>query len=215
MVKGNIDYHEELLEILPRPYKDWFELENLYLKKLVRKNSKFLDVGCGDGRTLKQIRFLTKNLFGIDHNKSAVNKAKINLKETNAKVILAEARKLPFPKNYFDFVYTNSFSNFWEDKLESLEEIRRVLKKEGRVVLSAYSEDSLKERLKLYKRLEVPIKEVRKDGAVIFDFDDSLGDNISEQFTKNQLISFFEKVKMKVLEIKKIGVGYICILSKS
>ena len=63
--------------------------------------------------------------------------------------------------------------------------MKRVLKKEGRIIISVYSDKALDERLNLYRKLKFKIKEVRKNGAVIFD--DPLSEGISEQFSRNQI----------------------------
>ena len=96
-------------------------------------------------------------------------------------------------------------------KEKALNEMKRVVKKSGGIIISVFSEDALPERLKLYKKLKTPIKEIKKDGTVIFGFG---GDNISEQFSKKQLKEMFRKAGLKLEEIKKVGIGYLCKLSK-
>jgi thymidylate synthase len=75
-----------------------------------------------------------------------------------------------------------------------------------------YSEDALEKRLKIYKKAKVKIKEIKDNGNVIFDEDSK--DNISEQFSKEDLLKIFEKVNLKVNEIKRVDIAYLCKLSK-
>ena len=217
MPKTNIGYHEELIKNLPESYKRWFGEEERYLRKYIRKDSKVLCVACGDGREINYIANIAGKIIGIDHDPIAVKHAKDNFKEKkNVKIILAEATKLPFRNESFPYVTCMaSFTNLGKNKIPSLKEMRRIVKANGRIILSAFSEDAMPERMKLYKKFDQKygmIKEIRKDGTVIFD--KSLGDNISEQFSEKQLRSFFDEVELKVEEIKKVGIGYICRLSK-
>lgn len=109
-------------------------VRNSALPNLFNKGEIVLDVGCGDGVVAD---FLQKNVgvkvIGIDISKEAVNKAK-NL-GVEAKLYSSEER-FPFSDNVFDAV-------FWGDNIEHLfspmsclKEIRRVLKKGGRLVIS-------------------------------------------------------------------------------
>lgn len=89
--------------------------------------------------------------------------------------------------------------------------IKRVLKKSGKLVISTYSEDAFEERMKGYKASGVNIREV-KEGTVIFN--ESLGDNISEQFTKRQLEDIFFQANLQIKDITKTGISYLCKLTK-
>ena len=218
MPKTNIEYYEELIKNLPASYKKWFDEEERYLKKYIKKGSKVLCVACGDGREINYIIDMAGEIVGIDHDPIAVKHAKINFKnKTNAKIMLAEATELSFEDNSFDYVTCmGSFTNFGENKIPALKEMKRVLRDNGKIILSAFSENAMPERMKIYKKFGKAygkkIKEIKKDGTVIFD--ESLGDNISEQFSEKQLRGFFDEVRLKVEEIKKVGIGYICRLSK-
>src|SRR3989338_452160 len=212
-MKRNIDYWENLLINLPKSYKKLFEKEKKYLQKIITKDASVLDVGCGNGRSIFDILPKTKNVTGIDHDNKAVADAKNNFsKYSSIKIIKADAAQLPFDSEEFDFVICMiTFANFADKKFKALEEMRRVLKDSGKIIISVFSENALEERMRVYKTLGVKIKEV-KNGTVIFD--ESLGDNISEQFTKEQLENIFSKVNLKIEDIKKVDIAYLCTLVK-
>ena len=212
-MKRNIDYWENLLINLPKSYKKWFEKEKKYLQKIITKDASVLDVGCGNGRSIFDILPKTKNVTGIDHDNKAVADAKNNFsKYSSIKIIKADAAQLPFDSEEFDFVICMiTFANFADKKFKALEEMRRVLKDSGKIIISVFSENALEERMRVYKTSGVKIKEV-KNGTVIFD--ESLGDSISEQFTKEQLENIFSRSNLKIENITKVNIAYLCTLIK-
>ena len=212
-MKRNIDYWENLLINLPKSYKKLFEKEKKYLQKIITKDASVLDVGCGNGRSIFDILPKTKNVTGIDHDNKAVADAKNNFsKYSSIKIIKADAAQLPFDSEEFDFVICMiTFANFADKKFKALEEMRSVLKDSGKIIISVFSENALEERMRVYKTSGVKIKEV-KNGTVIFD--ESLGDSISEQFTKEQLENIFSRSNLKIENITKVNIAYLCTLIK-
>ena len=215
MAKKNIDYWEGLLKNLPELYKKSLEREEDYLINNIKKDSNVLEIGCGGGRNLKQLLPITKNLVGIDHDKTAVDLAKKKFKDiSEVKILLENAKKLRFKDNSFDYVICMiTFANFGQDKFKILKEMKRVVKKDGFILISVFSENAFEERMKAYKYYKAPIKEIK--GTTII-FKDSLGDgdNISEQFSKEELKKIFEDVDLKIIEIKNIGILNVCKLKK-
>lgn len=213
MVDKNIDYWDKVTCESPIVYKKSFDEEEKYLIKNIKKNSKILEIGCGTGRSLRQIVNLTQDITAIDHEKEAITKSKKNFRKyQNVKILLADARSLPFNDNFFDTVICmTTFSNFGDYKIKILNEIYRVAKNKGIVIISMYGDNAFDERMKIYKKLKSPIKKVI--GTTVY-FDEKIGDNISEQFSKKQLIEIFNKTKLKIIEIKRAGIFYICKLKK-
>ncbi len=118
---------------------------------------------------------------------------------------------MPFPDESFDFVVCmTTFANFADKKFIVIDEMKRVLKSSGKIVISVFSEDAFSERMALYKTVGVRIKEVKGTTVV---FDESLGDNISEQFTKTELENIFLKENLVIEDITKVNIAYLCTLS--
>jgi ubiquinone/menaquinone biosynthesis C-methylase UbiE len=124
----NFDYHEAVFENLPLSYKKWMDEEKVVLRKTVSKNAKVLEVGCGDGRSLKDIVDISSQLTGIDIDKNAVIYAKKYFKKyPSVKIFQANAKHLSFKDNTFDFVICmTSFVNFDKDKVKILKEMRKT-----------------------------------------------------------------------------------------
>lgn len=205
-------YWANILDNLPESYKKWFEEEKRYFQKAMTFDAQVLEVGCGYGRSMQDILLITQNIIGIDHDDKAVSEARNNFsKNPSVKIIKAEATNLPFKNAKFDFVICmTTFANFSDKKFVVLEETKRVLRKNGKIIISVFSEDALEERMKAYKAAKLSVKKV-KNGTVVFD--KSLGDNISEQFTKNQLEEVFHRAGLKIEDMTKVNIAYLCSLA--
>ncbi len=92
-----------------------------------------LDLACGTGLYLKnQIQyFQTGNIVwhGIDASEEMLDKARINVKH----VILSKglAEELPYENETFDYIVNNYSFHHFEQKSKVLDEVKRVLKKNG------------------------------------------------------------------------------------
>lgn len=105
------------------------------------KGDRVLDVGCGGGATLKRLSLLVPEgkLFGIDYSETSVALSR----ETNAEeirsgrteILPASVEALPFPEDSFDKIITVESFYFWQKPVESLAEVRRVLKSGGSFLL--------------------------------------------------------------------------------
>jgi len=213
MALKNIDVWEKLLDDTPDSYKKWFKEEKEYLRKNITKNSKVLEVGCGEGRSIKDVLERTSNVTGIDHDKKAVSDAKSNLKNyPNVNILKADAKDLPFENSSFDYVICmTTFANFDKQKVKALIEMKRVVKDKGNIIISVFSEDAFKERMKMYKKFNMPIKQIINNKVI---FTEELENVVSEQFSKEELLELFNKTGLKVVEIIKLDIAYICKLKK-
>lgn len=209
---SNLDYWVTATVNPSKAYEQWYKEEEKYLQNNIEINSFVLDVACGNGRNLKQIENISNNLFGLDHDPTAEKAFYELFPNKNAKFVLGKAENMPFKNNYFDVVMCiGSFANFGELKYKILDEIKRVLKDNGQIILSLYSENAFEERMGLYKKYNVPILKI--DGTTVH-FDPSLGDTISEQFSKEQLKNIFDKVNLKIANIKELDIAYLITLRK-
>lgn len=99
-----------------------------------------LEIGHGNAGHLKSIMSLAKNLryTGIDISETMHNEArKLNKEfENQADFVLYEGKKLPFQDGTFNKIFTVNTVYFWENPVEFLNEIYRVLKDDGTFVLT-------------------------------------------------------------------------------
>lgn len=103
------------------------------------KGKTILDIGCWTGQFEKLVAKHTKSITGIDPNKEAISFAKKHIK--NATFVVSTAEKLPFKKNAFDTVTIMDVIEHVPvgEEIQVFEEINRVLKSKGTLVLSTPS----------------------------------------------------------------------------
>lgn len=111
--------------------KKWKTLEKL----LPDLKGKLLDIGCADGTTIDYIsqKFPFLNITGIDYYKKAIDFAKKT--KPHIKFIHADVHSLPFKKNDFDIITSVEVLEHLENPQKALEEIYRVLRPGGFMIL--------------------------------------------------------------------------------
>lgn len=121
--------------------------ENLDLPK----GSRVLDAGCGEGATAE---FLAEKysfkVEGVDLLDFNIQKAKRRAESSDVDLNfhVGDYSKLEYPDNYFDGIYTLETLVHSPDYKKTLQEFRRVLKKNGKLVLFEYSMPDKKEMSK-------------------------------------------------------------------
>ena len=120
-------------------------MQTIDLKKMqLKPNSKFLDLGCGEGRHCFGAYMSEEiDVFGFDMSLSDVGKAKENFDQFNENTStkscnfgVADAKKLPFKDNTFDFIICSEVLEHIIDYQSALSEINRILKPEGKLAVS-------------------------------------------------------------------------------
>jgi ubiquinone/menaquinone biosynthesis C-methylase UbiE len=102
-----------------------------------------LDVGCGGGQTIQKLAVLAKEgaVYGVDYAKGSVAASRAK----NAQLIRAgrvqihhgSVSRLPFPGNKFNLITAVETQYYWPDLPNDLQEIRRVLKPGGTLLVIA------------------------------------------------------------------------------
>jgi SAM-dependent methyltransferase len=110
----------------------------------INPGERILDLGCGTGSLIQHLLPMTPEIqvFGIDSCPEMLEIAKQKLpKFVDLKV--GSADKLSFPNNYFDVVVSTSAFHFFRDPSQSLQEAKRILKPNGRLVITDWCYDYL------------------------------------------------------------------------
>ncbi|HTX03439.1 MAG TPA: class I SAM-dependent methyltransferase [Candidatus Acidoferrales bacterium] len=91
-----------------------------------------LDVACGTGLASEPLLKRGLQVTGVDTSESMLDKARIRLKE--ARLVVGDAEKLPFPDHSFDLVVCAQAIH-WMDQSKAIAEMARVVAKDGRVAI--------------------------------------------------------------------------------
>lgn len=120
-------------------FQYFWHTQKIKLAKRILSSLKFnncLDVGCASGYMISQIAKIFPNAkyIGVDIYDKAIEYAKKAYPNINFKV--ASADRLPFEDNTFDVILFYETIEHVENPQECLKEIRRVLKKDGTLILT-------------------------------------------------------------------------------
>ncbi|MGV8142309.1 MAG: class I SAM-dependent methyltransferase [Candidatus Pacearchaeota archaeon] len=105
------------------------------------KNSKVLEIGVGNGKTLKAIlRIKPKELIAIDISREAIGITKNQFRNEKIIFLKSDVRELNFKENYFDVivVYYTLNNLIEKDRKKAVREIYRVLKPKGVVLFQDF-----------------------------------------------------------------------------
>lgn len=91
-----------------------------------------LDIGCGTGALLEQLQPRSREAWGIDNSREALQFCR---KRGLTNLVLADATRLPFVSDYFDLVTAIGIIEHVRDDEALLFQIRRVLKPGGALIL--------------------------------------------------------------------------------
>jgi len=104
-----------------------------------------LDIGCGNGRHLIPAAEKCRLAIGFDISIKMLEVARKNLGEKgmrNVMLVRGDARRLPFPDDFFDgILFIAALHNIKgrDGRIKALEEVKRVLKPDGRALISVWS----------------------------------------------------------------------------
>ncbi len=111
------------------------------------KNKRVLDIASGEGYGSALLAAAAREVVGVDISNQAVNHAREKYKGVgNLSFIQGECKKVPCPDGSFDVVVSFETLEHTRDQAEFLSEIKRVLVKDGILVISTpnkkiYSDD--------------------------------------------------------------------------
>jgi ubiquinone/menaquinone biosynthesis C-methylase UbiE len=110
-----------------------------------------LDIGFGGGVTIEEMakKIDTGKIYGVDFSQAMVDRSKRKFKKLiqagKVSIEFGDVSQLPFDDKTFDKVCTVNTIYFWNDTSVSLREIRRTMKKGGKLIISIRSADKMKD----------------------------------------------------------------------
>jgi SAM-dependent methyltransferase len=99
-----------------------------------------LEIGCGRGEYLAKMRNLGWNVRGVDVSQEAIDFARSHYQ---LEVCVAGADHLPYDDAFFDIVFLKHVLEHLREPIAAMQEIRRVLKPNGRILITTPNTNSL------------------------------------------------------------------------
>ena len=157
------------------------------------ESGRLLDVGTGPGYLLYEIHKLNPNieLYGLDISNSMVAQASRNLADIKVDLQCGNIRATNYKGDYFDLITCSGSFYLWDNPIESLEEIHRILKFGGAAYLYETHRDIDKQ--KLWQKMRENLKGdnlIRKFLAPRFFIK-----QIGMTYAKKEIIEIIEKTR--------------------
>ena len=139
--RENITYHLKNFEKLVS------KLDHLLFKEMLSKNFKnkvCLEIGPGSGAHSALLKYYGAKIISMDitFERCLSTDTKLNLIDGDHLVINSSAEKIPLKDSCVDFVYSNGVLHHADNTENCFTEINRVLKKNGKSIISLYCRSS-------------------------------------------------------------------------
>lgn len=122
-----------------------FAKRALYIFEEVAKTKPrtVLDMGCGRGFYSHALIFFpsVRRVEGVDVNEAYLRTARMHCTDKRIKLRKASVYRLPFPGNTFDTIIFSEVLEHLENENKALQELRRVLKKNGSLLITVPNGD--------------------------------------------------------------------------
>lgn len=133
-----------------------------YLSVLgIAKNRTILDIACGAGYGTRLIASTAKKVWGVDYSTEAIDYAKDHYSATNIKYLVGDAHNIPLDNESVDVVVSLETIEHLKNPEKFIKEVKRVLKKGGKFVVSTPNDDEFIEGNKFHLH-EFDLKELKK-----------------------------------------------------
>ena len=169
------------------------------------------DIGCGNGRHLIPAASHCKKAVGIDISRELLNitQDKIrNSKLDNISLIHSDANNIPVKNNTFDaLLFIASLHNIKgkEKRIQSLKEIKRILKKDGKALISVWSRWQDKYRKQFFKKWFKQNTEGEFGDIDIYWRQHGLNiPRFYHLYSKKEFINDLSETGLEILEIKDV-----------
>ena len=163
----------------------------------MKKNCSVLEIGCGIGLDSFLMAKHGLRLTSIDLTHIAVKTASERFcrGQLDTDFVVADAENLPFPDQCFDYVYSFGVLHHVSDTERSLDEVYRVLKKNGEARVMLYNRISLNELV--HQLTRIPFEDADEVCPV------------ARRFTKAEVRKMMARFSQVTMELKyAFGEGY-------
>jgi ubiquinone/menaquinone biosynthesis C-methylase UbiE len=151
---------QEYADLAPRYDRRW----SFYVEATIREtmsrvelkpHDRVLDLGCGTGSLIRSMldRVPEVDIVGLDPSAEMLRVARAKLSDA-VELVTGSADSLPFPNESFDVVISTSAFHYFRQPTMVIQEAKRILKPNGRLIITDWCVDYLTCRiLDIYLRL--------------------------------------------------------------
>ena len=121
------------------------------------ENGVGLDVACGTGFITRHLAQKMRLVYGIDISKGMLDKATEYAQEKgigNIRFARSMAERLPFPDDLFDGVTCSGALHTFQDTVEALSEMARVMKRGARLAVLTFVKQGISTLEVIFERME-------------------------------------------------------------
>lgn len=137
-------YYEELWQELPEQLEPPDrELRLNLMRAQVRPGERVLDLGCGDGWATAELVRLSAVPVGVEVAAAALERARRHHPDLEFRLAEIDG-ELPLPDNALDVVWASDVIEHVADTARWLSEVRRVLRPQGRLLLTTPNHSRLR-----------------------------------------------------------------------
>jgi len=171
----------------------------------------FLEAGCGRGRIMDKVLPHCKRIIGVDYSPTMVRVCYERFRSNpGVRIYEEDISGMHFPNGFFDMVTLafNTLGNIDTGKEGVLLELKRVLKPDGDLLISAYSEKAGDIQRETYQMLGLEI--LKEDCGRIY-----TGEGlVSQRFSKEELYAWLRVCGLNG-EIEPLtDIGYFAVAGK-
>jgi ubiquinone/menaquinone biosynthesis C-methylase UbiE len=123
-----------------------------------------LDVGCGNGYVLSRYAKGGAEVYGVDLTQAGIDlcRRRFELSGIRGSFTVGSAEDLPYPSDTFDVVCSMGVLHHTPDTPKAVDEIFRVLKPGGRLIVMFYHRNSAKYRVNLFLRKLLQFRSIQQ-----------------------------------------------------
>jgi len=124
-------------------------IEHLHRYSLAKefcRNKTILDIACGEGYGSNLISEVAEHIYAIDIDQEAINNAKEKYIKKNLEFKCSSIENIPLENNSVDVILCFETIEHVSDYIKALKELKRVLKKEGLLIISTPNKTNYTDR---------------------------------------------------------------------
>ena len=151
----------------------------------------YLEFGCGDGGFLKHVLEQNesfKSVTAVDINLESVKQARTTLEAFNVHFMVQENLPLGLEANQFDTITLSNTLHHLRDKTAVLSELKRLIKRDGQIIITEMISNDLTEAEQTYCRFHALRAEVDRLHGVFHE----------TTYTSNEILDMVSKADLRI-----------------